>query len=220
MNNLRLVTTAIVNPLLAHKRYNILAVLFFVIFLAFGCVTENATVRPVEWAVPVNGTEVKNFYKVTEDVYRSAQPEAETASALKNTGIKSILNLRHYHKDSETFTTSGIKLYNYQMDASSASLKDLVEALKIIHTAPKPILIHCHFGRDRTGFIIAGYRMVMTDWTAEKAIDELRHGGYGYHESEFPGIMQILRTMDVNSVKNVVLTPPSTTASGSGDSKR
>jgi tyrosine-protein phosphatase SIW14 len=220
MSKLQMVTAAIFKSLLPWQRYNFLASLFLVIFFVSGCVTEKATIRPAEWATPVNGTEVKNFYKVTEDVYRSAQPEAENASVLKNAGIKSILNLRHYHKDSETFTTAGIKLYNYQMDASSASLKDLVEALKIVHTAPKPILIHCHFGRDRTGFIIAGYRMVMTGWTAEKAIDELRHGGYGYHESEFPDIMQILQTMDVKSVKNAVLTPDATATSGNCDSNR
>ncbi len=161
--------------------------------------------RPADWAAPVAGAPVKNYYKVNDDIYRAAQPADGTADSLKKMGIRSILNLRHYHKDSEEFTKKGIILCDWSMNAGSVSVKDLTEALKIIQNAPKPILIHCWQGSDRTGFVIAGYRMVMQGWSAEKAIDELRNGGYGYHESEFPNIMKTLRNMDVQTVRKAVL---------------
>ena len=189
-------------------KQKILTGICFSLIATFGGLAETPQPRPADWAAPVNGTAVKNCFKVTDDLYRSAQPAGETTSSMKELGIKSILNLRHYHpEDSEEFKKAGIILYSYKMDAGSASIKDLVEALKIIQNAPKPILIHCHYGSDRTGFIIAGYRMVMQDWTAEKAIEELRKGGYGYHELEFPHIMKELREMDVQAVRNAVIKP-------------
>lgn len=189
-------------------KHKVLAGICFSLVATFGSLAETPQTRPADWAAPVNGTAVKNCFKVSDDIYRSAQPAGETASSMKELGIKSILNLRHYHpEDSEEFKKAGIILYSYKMDAGSASIKDLIEALKIIQTAPKPILIHCWHGSDRTGFIIAGYRMVMQGWSAEKAIEELRKGGYGYHELEFPHIMKELREMDVQAVRNAVIKP-------------
>lgn len=187
-------------------KQKILTCICFSLVATFGSLAETAQPRPADWAAPVNGTAVKNCFKVSDDIYRSAQPAGEAASSMKDLGIKSILNLRHYHpEDSEEFKKAGIILYSYKMDAGSASIKDLIEALKIIQTAPKPILIHCWHGSDRTGFIIAGYRMAMQGWSAEKAIEELRKGGYGYHELEFPHIMKELREMDIQAVRNAVI---------------
>lgn len=187
-------------------KQKILTCICFSLVATFGSLAETAQPRPADWAAPVNSTAVKNCFKVSDDIYRSAQPAGEAASSMKDLGIKSILNLRHYHpEDSEEFKKAGIILYSYKMDAGSASIKDLIEALKIIQTAPKPILIHCWHGSDRTGFIIAGYRMAMQGWSAEKAIEELRKGGYGYHELEFPHIMKELREMDIQAVRNAVI---------------
>ena len=189
-------------------KQKILTGICFSLIATFGALAETPQPRPTDWAAPVDGAAVKNCFKVSDDIYRSAQPAGETAAAMKEMGIKSILNLRHYHpEDSEEFKKTGIILYSYKMDAGSASIKDLTEVLKIIQNAPKPILIHCHYGSDRTGFIIAGYRMVIMGWTAEKAIEELRKGGYGYHELEFPHIMKELREMDVQAVRNAVIKP-------------
>ena len=189
-------------------KQKILTGICFSLIATFGGLAETPQPRPTDWAAPVDGAAVKNCFKVSDDIYRSAQPAGETAAAMKEMGIKSILNLRHYHpEDSEEFKKTGIILNSYKMDAGSASIKDLTEVLEIIQNAPKPILIHCHYGSDRPGFIIAGYRMVIMGWTAEKAIEELRKGGYGYHELEFPHIMKELREMDVQAVRNAVIKP-------------
>ena len=186
-------------------KQNILAGLCFFLIATqgFAAATDSSSRAP-DWAAPVNGTAINNFYKVTDEIYRSAQPSEEAAAALKAMGIKSIMNLRHYHKDSEVFTKNGIILYSYKMDAGSASVKDLIEVLKIIQAAPKPMLVHCHYGSDRTGFIIAGYRIVMMGWPVEKAIEEMRKGGFGYHELTFPDIMKTLRNMDIQAARNAI----------------
>jgi len=55
---------------------------------------------------------------------------------------------------------------------------------------------------------ILGYRIVFMNWTPEQAIDELRHGGFGYHASTYPNIVKTLRAMDVTAVKQAVFEPP------------
>ena len=50
-----------------------------------------------------------------------------------------------------------------------------------IRRASGPVLVHCLHGSDRTGTIVAMYRIVEQGWTREAAIAEMTGGGYGYH---------------------------------------
>ena len=43
-----------------------------------------------------------------------------------------------------------------------------------------PVLVHCKHGADRTGCIVALYRIVFQSWSKEAAIDEMHNGGYGF----------------------------------------
>ena len=40
-----------------------------------------------------------------------------------------------------------------------------------------PVFVHCQRGADRTGVIIAVYRILRDKWTAEQAIDEAKRFG-------------------------------------------
>jgi len=44
-----------------------------------------------------------------------------------------------------------------------------------------PYLIHCHHGSDRTGLMIAMYRILHQHWTTQQALAEMTLGGYGFH---------------------------------------
>lgn len=94
------------------------------------------------------------------------------------------------------------------MSAGGASEKDVITALKMLHKAQKPALVHCWQGSDRTGLIIAGYRMVYQNWPREDAIEEFRLGGFGYHARAYPNIVKLLETMDIEAVKKAVLAEP------------
>lgn len=172
--------------------------------------TETTRVRPNTWAQPVIGSSLENFYRVSEELYRSEQPAPRDIPALNRFGIKSILSLREYHHDSHAFAAAGITSLQYEMNAGAVSVPQLIDVLRLIRFAPQPVLVHCWHGSDRTGFVIAGYRMVFMHWTAEQAIDELRAGGFGLHERWYPNIARVLNTMDVAAVRKAVLEPPPT----------
>jgi len=162
--------------------------------------------RPETWAQPIQSKNLKNFYKLDNHVYRSAQPDEEAYGYLRSLGIKSILNLRDYHKDDPDAERFGLKLYEVDMDAGKIRSSDVVTALRIIRQADGPILIHCWHGSDRTGTISAMYRIVFQNWTKEDAIDELMHGGYGYH-ALYKNIPAYVRQADVDVIKKQVFAP-------------
>lgn len=167
-------------------------------------------VRPVEWAQPVLGTKLDNFFCVDTNLFRSEQPGKSDIPVLKAMDIKTVLSLRHYHKDSKEFEKAGIQMLHHKMDAGSVSVSNLIAVLQMIQMAPKPVLVHCLHGSDRTGFIVAGYRMVMMGWSPQKAVEELRSGGYGYHKTLYPDIANVLLEMDVAAVSNAVCALPPT----------
>ena len=91
---------------------------------------------------------------------------------------------------------AGFTLLVQRMEADDLTIDDLVSGLRLLRDAPKPVLVHCWHGSDRTGSLVAAYRIVFQDWTREAALDELRHGGFGYHERWFPNIIKLFEALD------------------------
>lgn len=165
---------------------------------------EPTATRPAAWAQPVAATSPENFFQVSENLFRSAYPEEESIAALQTAGIKTIINLRSSNDQSEIFQEKGFTTHWYKMSAGSVSEADLIAVLKLLRTSPQPALVHCWHGSDRTGFIVAGYRIIEQGWSKEDAIAELRRGGFGYHEFWYPNIPDTLNALDIETVKNAL----------------
>jgi protein tyrosine/serine phosphatase len=153
--------------------------------------------RPTTWAQPVLGARTENCYKVSDDLYRSEQPDEAGMRELAAFGIKAVLNLRNWHSDQDEAAGTGIALFRVAMDAGDINDALMRKALDAIRAAPKPVLVHCWHGSDRTGAVVALYRMAEQGWDRESAIDEFKHGGYGYHETWYPNIERWLRQVDL-----------------------
>ena len=185
--------------------FNVTRFLAIFLLLAGMGVADTPTDRPTNWAQPAAEGALGNFYRISDELYRAKQPTAADIPELKRVGIKTVLSLRHHHRDSQEFERAQIKALQYEMDAGRVSVDGLIKALRLIRAAPKPVLVHCWHGSDRTGFVVAGYRMVCMNWTAEQAIDELRRGGFGYHEFFYPNVARVLRELNVAEVRKAVL---------------
>lgn len=107
-----------------------------------------------------------NFHTVVAgEVYRSAQPSSRAIDAYaKAYGIRTILNLRGesnarwYRDEAAAAGRDGIRLINFPMSSSSViSLKETQALMAILRDAPKPLLIHCKAGADRTGLVSTLY---------------------------------------------------------------
>lgn len=172
-----------------------------------GAAVPTPRERPTHWAAPVIETTLDNCFRVSAELYRCEQPRKQDIANLKSLGIRAIFNLRHYHTDAKAFEQAGFMLLLERMEADELTVDNLVAALRQLRTAPKPVMVHCWHGSDRTGAFVAAYRIVFQDWTPAAALDELRHGGFGYHERSFPNIISLFETLDAAALRQRVLAP-------------
>ena len=159
--------------------------------------------RPAQWAVPVDTA--RNLYRITPELYRSAQIEAADVARLKSLGIKTVISLRAFHSDHELLKDSGIRHQRIRVLTWKISDDDVVTALRAIRAAEKegPVLLHCQHGADRTGLVSAMYRVLFQNWTREEALEELREGNYGYH-SLWKNIPEYLAKVDIEAIRRRV----------------
>jgi protein tyrosine/serine phosphatase len=139
--------------------------------------------QPVQWAKPMHVKGVPNLHKVSDSLYRSAQPSAEGMANLKAIGIETIVNLRSFHSDRDEIGNLGLAYEHIYMKAWHPEEEDAVRFLQIV-TNPKrtPVLVHCQHGADRTGTMCALYRVAVQNWKKEEALREMTQGGFGFHE--------------------------------------
>jgi len=134
----------------------------------------------------VRYAELPNFHQVNSQLYRGAQPKASGLQRLKEIGVKTIVNLRgkdeHTRAESEEARTLGLRYYNVSLpEFSSPNDKDVEQVLDIISTAEnQPVFVHCRHGEDRTGTIIACYRIRHDGWTAAQAKKEAERRGMSW----------------------------------------
>ncbi len=164
--------------------------------------------RDPSWAVPVSAEGLPNLHKVSDDLYRSAQPEKHGMTSAKALGIKTVLSLRETELDRSLNENEGTRLNTIHVPIVTWNVKDrdIIKALRVIHEAPKPVLVHCRHGADRTGMIVAFYRIIYEGWSKEKAKDELVNGGYGYH-SVFGNILREIDDANIEKIRAVLDQP-------------
>jgi len=142
-------------------------------------------------------TEIKNFHQVNPEIYRSSQPDKQQMQTIVEIyGIKSVINLREYHSDVDETENLPVKLYEIPLAAGSLSEENLLKVLQVMKKAPKPLLVHCMHGSDRTGAVIAAYRIACENYPVEKAIDELKNERFGHHKYTYPNIERLLRNIN------------------------
>jgi protein tyrosine phosphatase (PTP) superfamily phosphohydrolase (DUF442 family) len=143
---------------------------------------EEVKERPKEWAQPIELKGVPNLHKVSDSLYRSAQPTTTGMKNLKKLGIKTVVNLRAMHSDKDEIGDVDLASEAIPMNTWHIEEEDAVKFLKIV-TDPKraPVLVHCQHGADRTGTMCAIYRIAVQGWTKDEAVREMTEGGFGFH---------------------------------------
>jgi protein tyrosine/serine phosphatase len=123
-----------------------------------------------------------NFHTIVSgEAYRSGQMDAaQLARAIQAYGIKSIINLRgtnapaSYQGEMETVKRLGVQHYDFSLSANDEiPVPQLDEIIRTLRAAPKPVLIHCKAGSDRTGLISALYCLTLKGETPAQADREL-----------------------------------------------
>ena len=167
-------------------------------------ISEAVINRPTTWAQKVQNTSLQNLYKVDDNLFRFEQPNKIFMRELQGLGVKTILNVRNLRNDNCEGKSTNLILRKKRINTWTIKYDEIVSALKIIQESPKPVLIHCKHGSDRTRCILAAYRISFQNWTKEDAMFEFKSGGYGYREDAFKNVLKLLESMDVDKLKNEV----------------
>ena len=170
------------------------------------CLTAGgapAAERPAEWAQPVTLNHAENFFRVTPDFYRAAQPTEEAMRAYAGFGIKTVINLRNFHDDVEVAAGTPLHLRRVAINTWDIEDHEIAEAVALILTSPKPVLLHCLHGADRTGLVTAVYRVTQQGWNKADAKKEMMEGDFGFH-SVWRNIPTWLDDMDEAQMKRLI----------------
>ncbi|MEN8143227.1 MAG: tyrosine-protein phosphatase [Thermodesulfobacteriota bacterium] len=178
------------------------SVLTLLLILALTCpAAADSSKRPKGWAQPIKLEGVPNLHKISDKLFRSAQPTATGMKNLKKQGIETVINLRSFNSDREEIGLTGLAYEHIYMKAWHPEKKEIIRFLQIV-TNPKrtPVLVHCQHGADRTGTMSAIYRIAVQGWTKEQAIKEMTTGGFGFH-SVWENLPPWINELDINELK-------------------
>ncbi|KVV00466.1 dual specificity protein phosphatase family protein [Burkholderia ubonensis] len=167
--------------------------------------STDVAARPLQWAQSVPDARLDNLHRITPSLYRSALLSREDVPELQKLGIRKVISFRAFHSDERILAGTQITMQRIPINTWYIRDEDMVAALRALRDADRdgPVLIHCQHGADRTGLVSALYRMVYQGWTREQALDELQHGGYGFH-AIWQNITYYLKHVDVERLRRQV----------------
>ena len=131
---------------------------------------------------------VPNFHIVNDQVLRGGQPTDAGFKNLADMGVKTIVDLQEEGDrakgEKRLVKALGMKYVNIPMKGmTTPSEKQISHALKALNnTSDGPVFIHCKRGADRTGVVIACYRVQHDNWDNQKALGEARNYGMSWYQ--------------------------------------
>lgn len=160
---------------------NIYFILSACLLIVNSCSKQEGAAKIVE--LKIEG--ISNFYEVSPSLYRSARPDSIGMEKISEMGIKTLIDLRTFR--TERCQHLPIEQVHIPMMIWPLDETELIELIQILASSEKsPLLIHCLRGSDRTGAVVALYRVVVQDWSKEDSILEMVHGGFGYQRWRLP----------------------------------
>lgn len=148
---------------------------------------------------------IKNFDQVDAHVYRGAQPANEGFQYLAQLGVKTIIDLRAADDRSKAedrlVTGAGMKYVNVPMTGLTPPTEgEITRILSMLEdTTAGPVFVHCRRGADRTGAVIAAYRIDHDKWDNASALKDARAHSMSFFELPRQNFIKDFRPRAVES---------------------
>jgi protein tyrosine/serine phosphatase len=130
--------------------------------------------------------ELPNFHQVNANLYRGGQPKEGGFERLASLGIKTVINLRdadgQARAEEKLARAAGLHYFNIPLDTFGKPGDEKIDSVLALLNASEnqPFFVHCKRGSDRTGTVIAIYRISHDGWTSEQAKAEAKRYGIGF----------------------------------------
>jgi len=148
---------------------------------AFFFLTSIATADEVAQLKPPE--HVRNFGEVNQNVLRGGMPTDEALRELKDFGVRMVLDLRQDGPASlhekEVVEKLGMRYEHLPLHSLAAPTHDEIkQALALLLGEPSgKVYVHCLRGKDRTGTVVACYRIQHDGWDSQRALTEAKSYG-------------------------------------------
>jgi tyrosine-protein phosphatase SIW14 len=142
-----------------------------------------SALRPGLTAEPAAPADVRNFGQVNEHLFRGAAPSPIALQELGTMGVKLIIDFREAGAASKQEQAQadklGVRYVNIPLPPTSAPTQDQIAHILtlISQNETVSIFVHCRRGKDRTGTVIACYRIQHDGWNNKKAQAEANSYG-------------------------------------------
>jgi len=158
--------------------------------------------RKPGWAVPIPSDEIADFHRVSRDLYRGAQPSDQGFGQLKAMGVRTVVCLRTVHSSRAVVESLGMAYRDLPTRAWNDQHFDQAVAFLRIVSDPRqrPVFVYCNFGGDRTGVMVAVYRLAVCNWTKAEALEEMRDDQFEFHEI-WDDLVRFIQEVDVGGLK-------------------
>jgi len=164
-----------------------------------------------------------NFGQVSKTLFRGAQPSEDGFRSLQHMGITIVVNFRN--DDEATREKAAVEALGMKYVAipwsgrQNPSTPQVVQFLDLVRDNPQAkIFVHCQRGADRTGTMVAAYRIVVEQASTKDAVGEMLRYHYAHFwlpqlERYVVSIPQLLKTDSSLSAYATGLPVPSPTRS-------
>ena len=138
---------------------------------------------------PLSGQDARlQIYRVDDHVYRGKQPTRQDIARLSASGVRTVLDLRgttdHKRWEQQAVEAAGMRYVRIGLSGFFAPTDQQIDKILAVLEDPTlgPVFVHCRRGADRSGVVIACYRIVHDHWTNAQAMEEARQQGFSRFE--------------------------------------
>ena len=164
-------------------------------FAAFSTAAQIAPMGARATSMAIQG--VPNAGNVNGTLYRGAQPHDSSYADLQKLGMGIVVDLRgesgEVSAEKKAVESLGMKFVNLPWSGAGLPSRDeLLTFFTLLRDNPdQKIFLHCQYGADRTGVMIALYRIAVDHWTPDQAIAEMKD--FHYHSFMLPHLAKYVK---------------------------
>lgn len=164
---------------------------------------RSTSASDVPFSVPAKKISIPGIHnagKINDRLYRGSQPSLNELSELKKLGINTVVDLRAEFPqtaDEERKRVEALGMHFKRIPIGgfgTPSNSDLVHFFQVVRDSPRQtVFVHCQFGKDRTGVMIAAYRIAFDHWTPDQALSEMMQ--FGFNSAWHPSMITFVRNL-------------------------
>ena len=128
---------------------------------------------------------IPNFHKVNDHIFRGGQPSPDSWHSLAKLGVKTVIDLRREDEHStaaeaQAVAAAGMNYFNVPMKGVVSPTNEQIATVLALLNSEDVVFVHCKRGADRTGTVVACYRIKYDQWDRKQALNEAKSLGMAW----------------------------------------